>query len=129
MKEKIVPCTFVSVWDGGYEVESSAMFNVDTGIVSDIQTANLPESVLNGLDVLEREYIRVGDKEYDLRHNEDDAYIAVRNFEVFFSRNGYAVVQATSEKEAFDIADNKLKYEDVFWDDDWHPTDVQLEEE
>ena len=125
---KAVPCVFVSVWDGGMEVDSVAMFDLDTGIVSDIQIAPLPESVLNGLGVLDKEIIRVEGKEYDLVKNEDDTYCAVRPYEVFSSRNGYAVVQATSAEEARRIADTDLKYDDVSWDDDWHPTDVQLEE-
>ena len=125
---KQVPCTFVSVWDGGFEVKSDALLDVDTGIVSDIQTANLPEGTLNYLEVLDREYIRVGERRYDVRRNEDDTYSAIRTFEVFFSRNGYAEVQAASAEEARRIADEEMKFDDVSWDDDWHPTDVQLEE-
>ena len=125
---KQVQCTFVSVWDGGMEIDSVAMFDTDTGIVSDIQMAQLPESVLNGLGVLDKEIVRVNGKEYDLVNNEDDTYSAIRPYEVFFSRNGYAVVQAVSPEEARRIADEELKYDDVSWDDDWHPTDVQLEE-
>ena len=125
---KQVPCTFVSVWDGGFEVKSDALLDVDTGIVSDIQTANLPEGILNYLEVLDREYIRVGERRYDVRRNEDDTYSAIRTFEVFFSRNGYAEVQAASAEEARRIADEEMKFDDVSWDDDWHPTDVQLEE-
>lgn len=125
---KHVPCTFVSIWDGDVEVESEAQFDEDTGVVSDIRTANLPESILNGLEVLEREYIRVGQKTYDVEQREDDTYIAIRTFGVFFTRNGYAEVQATSADEARRIANEKLKYDDVSWDDDWPPTDVQLEE-
>lgn len=125
---KQVSCTFVSVWDGGFEVKSDALLDVDTGIVSDIQTANLPEGTLNYLEVLDREYIRVGERRYVVRRNEDDTYSAIRTFEVFFSRNGYAEVQAASAEEARRIADEEMKYDDVSWDDDWHPTDVQLEE-
>lgn len=126
--DKQVPCTFVSVWDGGFEVKSDALLDVDTGIVSDIQTSNLPEGILNYLEILDREYIRVGERRYDVRRNEDDTYSAIRTFEVFFSRNGYAEVQAASAEEARRIADEEMKYDDVSWDDDWHPTDVQLEE-
>lgn len=125
---KQVQCTFVSVWDGGMEIESAARFDTDTGIISDIQMAQLPVSILNNLGVLDRELVRVDGKEYDLRKNEDDTYSAIRPYEVFFSRNGYAVVQAASPEEARRIADEELKYDDVSWDDDWHPTDVQLEE-
>ena len=53
------------------------MFDTDTGIVSDIQMAKLPESVLNGLGVLDKEIVRVNSKEYDLVNNEDDTYSAM----------------------------------------------------
>ena len=99
MMDRRKQCTFVSVWDGGMEIDSSAMFDPDTGIVSDIQMAQLPESVLNNLGVLDRELVRVDGKEYELRRNEDDTYSAIRTFEVFFSRNGYAEVQAASAEE------------------------------
>ena len=128
MMDRRKHCVFVSVWDGGMDIDSSAMFDPDTGIVSDIQMAQLPESVLNNLGVLDREFVRVDGKEYELRKNEDDTYSAIRTFEVFFSRNGYAEVQAASAEEARRIADKELKYDAVSWDDDWHPTDVQLEE-
>ena len=78
--------------------------------------------------MLEREYIRVGDKEYDVRRNEDDTYIAVRNWlEASLQLRGVLFPQWVC-RGAGDVGDNKLKYEDVFWDDDWHPIDVQLEE-
>ena len=35
----IVDVTYISVWDGGYEIDSNAKFNVDTNEVFDIQTA------------------------------------------------------------------------------------------
>ena len=109
MVDRQVKCVFVSVWDGGIAVESDALFDIDTGIVSDIQTANLPEGILNELEHLDKEYIRVGRQTYDVQRK-------------------YAVVQAASPEEARRIADEELKYDDVSWDDDWHPTDVQLEE-
>ena len=53
MVDRQVKCVFVSVWDGGIAVESDALFDIDTGIVSDIQTANLPEGILNELEHLQ----------------------------------------------------------------------------
>ena len=123
----IVPCTFVSVFYGGLELETHAMFNPDTGIVSDVQF-DASHEIMNPQNVLCRELIRVNGNEYEVRRNDDGTCSAVRTFEVFFSRSGYAKVQATSELEAFRIADEKLKSYDISWDDDWHPTDVQLEE-
>ena len=126
--DKLVPSSCVSVADGGMEVAASAVFDPNPGIVSGIQMAQLPECILNNLGILYREMVRVNGKEYEVRKNEDDTYSAIRTFEVFFSRNGYAEVQAASAEEACRIADEEMKYDDVSWDDDWHPTDVQLEE-
>ena len=50
------------------------------------------------------------------------------NYGVFFSRGGYAEIKAVSADEAMRIADETMKVEEVSWDEDWHPTDVQLEE-
>lgn len=72
-----IPCTFVSVWDGGVEVESSAVFHPDTNQITDIETASLPEGVLNSLDQLEREYVRIGDQDFDIDMLDDGSYIIV----------------------------------------------------
>ena len=47
-----------------------------------------------------------------------------RAYGVVFVRTGYAEILACSKEEARIIADEELKYDDVAWDDDWHPTDV-----
>lgn len=68
MKEK---CRFVSVWDGGFEIESDAVFDRSTGVVSEVQIADLPESVLESLDILMRQYIITESGEYDVVLDED----------------------------------------------------------
>lgn len=125
---KQIPCTYVSVWDDTTAIATPARYDPVTGEVSDIEVAQPPAEILNSLNTLSRQYIRVGDEEYDVQQTEDGAYLAVRTYEVFFSRNGYARVEATSTEEAMRIADKTLKCGDISWDDDWRPTDVQPED-
>ncbi len=130
LQRKSIPCTFVSVWDGGsIEIESPAKYDPDLGLVYDVKMADLPGGVLNSLGILEKEYVRVDAKEYELVDNDDNTYSAVRPFGVFFSRNGYAKIMATSADEAMKLADEQCKVDDVSWDDDWHPTDAAPAEE
>lgn len=44
---------------------------------------------------------------------------------VTFSRLGGAVIDASSEDEAMEIASNIVNADEVQWDDDWVPTDVE----
>ena len=60
-----IKATFVSVWDNGMAIPTAALFDEDTGIVSDIQQANLPESILESLDILKDQYVLIGEKKYD----------------------------------------------------------------
>ena len=125
---KQIQVTFVSVWDNGMAIPTAALFDEDTGIVSDIEQANLPESILESLDILTDQYVLIGEKKYELQGNGDGTFTVLRNYGVFFTRGGYAEIKAVSEDEAMRIADETMKVEDVSWDEDWHPTDVQLEE-
>lgn len=47
----------------------------------------------------------------------------MKKFDVFFTRNGYAQIEAETKEEAERIA-QQLKYDDVSWDDDWNPVDI-----
>lgn len=67
-------------------------------------------------------------KSQDCTPKADSTPTGIRTYGVFFARNGYAKVLASSADEAWRIADKDLKYDDVSWDDDWGVTDVQLEE-
>lgn len=58
MKNNIMEVAFVSVWDGGVGVETSAKYNSETGVVFDIETR---EEGVEELEVLELEYIRLND--------------------------------------------------------------------
>lgn len=48
--------TYVSVWDGGVEIRTKCTYNRETGVVYDIETADV-----NGLDSLDDEYIELSD--------------------------------------------------------------------
>lgn len=123
-----IHATNVSVWDNGIEIETPAMFDRDTGVLDEVQMAQLPNGVLESLDIRTGEYVRYDGRQYELRGNDDGTYHAIRPYGVFFSRCGYAQVIAPSAEEAMRIADERLTCDDVSWDDDWPVTDVQLED-
>lgn len=56
--DEIVNATYVSVWDGGTEISTSCKYNKTTGDVTDIDSADV-----DGLDILDREYIVLEDGE------------------------------------------------------------------
>lgn len=56
---------YVSVWDGGTEVETSATVNIKTGEVTDIEVAKI-----SGLEICEREYIMMNGEQVDVYHDE-----------------------------------------------------------
>ena len=89
--------TFVSVWSGDIAIETEAMLDEDTGIVSDIEVVYIPDSLLEELELLEREYVIIDGNEYDVERNDDDTYSVLRDYMVFFSRSGCARVKATSD--------------------------------
>jgi hypothetical protein len=60
-----IPVPYVSVWDGGVEVETTALVNIKTGEVTDVTTAKV-----EGLDICEREYIVMNDWQLDVNHDE-----------------------------------------------------------
>ena len=67
-KTKIMKAIYVSVWDGGVEVRTSCYFNVENRLVTDIESSDV-----DGLDILEREYVEL----------EDGTEITVFDFDTF----------------------------------------------
>lgn len=53
---------YVSVWDGGVELQTQAFLHIKTGEITDIETTNTHNSV----QVCEREYIILGDEQIDV---------------------------------------------------------------
>lgn len=124
---KQIQATFVSVWDNGMAIPTAALFDEDTGIVSDIEQANLPESILESLDILTDQYVLIGEKKYELQENGDGTFSVLHNYGVFVSKNGYMEIMATSEEEAVKKA-CEAREEDVSWNDGWELEHTQLEE-
>ena len=58
VEQHIEDATYVSVWDGGYSVETACKVNRQTGEVFDIEVSEVDA---DGLDVLEEEYVRFAD--------------------------------------------------------------------
>lgn len=62
---------FTSVWDDGYEVTSDCKVDMESKEVFDIEMTNVDEL---DLEILEREYITIDNKEYSVsRDGEDNA--------------------------------------------------------
>lgn len=49
-----------------------------------------------------------------------------QTYGVFFTRHGYAEIEAESAEDAMKLADETISTDKVSWDDDWSCTDAQL---
>ena len=58
MKQQVVDVTYVSVWDGGYEIRSKAKYDTATKKVSDIEVV---EGSGDTVEHLDEEYIEMPD--------------------------------------------------------------------
>ena len=72
MDETSIPCIFISMWDDGAEISSNAKINSITRSVYDIETAGLPEGVLNNLDICTGEYVELSGKRFPLGEMRQD---------------------------------------------------------
>ena len=54
-----IPVTYVSVWDGGTEIRTSALFNPETKLVHDIETVEGVDEDGEEVEILDREYIEL----------------------------------------------------------------------
>ena len=61
-----IPVPYVSVWDGGTEIETTAVVDIRTGEITDITSA--PE--IRGLEICERQYIIMHSEQVDVYENE-----------------------------------------------------------
>ena len=61
---------FVSVWDGGYQVESSAKYDPETQTVFDVEMVD----PLEDHDILDGEYAEIDGVRYELEDNDDGTY-------------------------------------------------------
>jgi len=67
----IKDATFISVWDGGFEVETSCKVNMDTLEVFDIEKSDVDT---DALEVLDYEYVIVDYVEFDVVPKSDLRY-------------------------------------------------------
>ena len=51
---KTIPAAYTSVWDG-MEITTPCQFDPDTGALSDIEQAAMPQSILASLETLEKQ--------------------------------------------------------------------------
>lgn len=124
-----IPCKYISVWDDGIEVESSAVYDTEARIVTNIEVVE--ESYVNDLDNCEREYIVLNGEEYDVFLNEDGDYVLDKKklnlppidftrsdyLELYSCENNTFICQIIEIFEGFledrgIVLDNDEKYED-----------------
>ena len=60
-----VSVPYVSVWDGGIELETTASVDIKTGEITDIQAV-----IADGLDICERQYIVMCSGQVDVYEDE-----------------------------------------------------------
>ena len=60
-----IPVPYVSIWDGGIEIETSATVDILTGEITDIMSVDV-----DGLDICERQYIVMQGEQVDVYENE-----------------------------------------------------------
>lgn len=70
-KDGFVPAIYTSVWDDEIRISTFCMANLETHEVVQIRTINV-----DGLEILEREYITINGVEYDVvekeKYNEEE---------------------------------------------------------
>ena len=71
MMEPKIRVPYISVWDGGTEIRTSASLNIRTGRIYDIVSVD-PS---NALQVCEREYITLNDEQFDVLSEEDEYWV------------------------------------------------------
>lgn len=66
--------TFVSVWDGGFEIESNAKYNTETKAVYDIEVVENVDSEGDEVENLDEEYILLPNGEKLEVYEKNDGY-------------------------------------------------------
>ena len=79
---------YVSIWDSGIEIETTAAVDIRTGEVTDIMSADV-----NGLDICERQYIIMSSEQVDVYENERgyEYWADIKN-EIFGIENNIIIV-------------------------------------
>ena len=58
-----IPVTYVSVWDGGTEIRTGALFNPETRLVHDIEIVEGVDEDGEEVEILDRQYIELASGE------------------------------------------------------------------
>ena len=66
MDSQIIKVPYISVWDGGVEIETSAKVNIKMGEVTDITVSDNVE----GLEICERQYVLLNGGQVDVYEDE-----------------------------------------------------------
>lgn len=110
MEKQIVEVEYVTLWDDGVEVVTSAMYNMETGLVYDIETT---DEGIEDLDILEREFIRLDDGT-ELDVCEESGKYKVINF-VEILKNLIALEEPFVEEEEYpDFEEALIDYADEY---------------
>lgn len=110
MEKQIVEVEYVTLWDDGVEVVTSAMYNIETGLVYDIETT---DEGIEDLDILEREFIRLDDGT-ELDVCEESGKYKVINF-VEILKNLIALEEPFVEEEEYpDFEEALIDYADEY---------------
>jgi len=75
MNELKIRVPYVSIWDGGIEITTSASLNIKTGAVTDIETVDPQDTV----QVCEREYIILNDEQIDVLSEDDNYWVQLHS--------------------------------------------------
>ncbi|RFZ76106.1 hypothetical protein DS742_25365 [Lacrimispora amygdalina] len=87
MNGLIIKVPYVSLWDGGVEITTSAKLNLKTGALTDIETVDPADRV----QVCEREYIILNDDQIDTLWDENHGYwVQLHNGQVGPCTENYA---------------------------------------
>ena len=110
MEKQIVEVEYVTLWDDGVEVVTSAMYNIETGLVYDIETT---DEGIEDLDILEREFIRLDDGT-ELDVCEESGKYKVINFAEIL-KNLIALEEPFVEEEEYpDFEEALIDYADEY---------------
>lgn len=110
MEKQIVEVEYVTLWDDGVEVVTSAMYNMETGLVYDIETT---DEGVEDLDILEREFIRLDDNT-ELDVSEESGKYKVIDFAKILKSLISSEVPFVEEEEYPDFEEALIDYADEY---------------
>jgi len=85
-----LPCTFNSVWDGGYVISTKASVDIETGSVHDIESVDGVDDDGDEVQTLDRNFIEVNgfDGEFSVDRPDDEPGYRVEDLSAFHQSLG-----------------------------------------